>query len=431
VKWWKRVLASNAPLIVLGRTGSGKTTAVLNLINELKFSIDVYILDLFGEYSVLDFPVMKPRLSFKAIRQYLPYVLSAALRPSSSGLEIAAAAEEAAVTAESWRDFIRNLEMLRASRRYYHGVQGILSRLLPIQETLCDENLPFPPPGVIDLSTLPRIDSKLIFQALFTAWFTIEATVKEFHKETFLIIEEATEQYLPSVTPIIMTSLRLLRKHRVKPILIYHTLPIQCEDILLEQCLLILPLGHLGEQYFFKYGFPGEVRDLKIGEALLYIPEEGKWRRIKIKPRILPKPKKSYIVSENNCSIILKARISSLENNNVIDIADSSVGKVDEKIESFEKRLRKIEEAVASIKITTPSVLEPRLRAIVSEVEKVKTRVAADEKSIERVLDFLEEFDKRMQLLERRLSRLERAIRKITEYLEYREQEASMRGEEL
>ena len=432
MKWWEKILLSDSPVIVLGKTGGGKTTAVLNFVDKIKVSADFYVLDLFGEYVELNLPVVKPVLSFRAVKRYLPYVLSGALRPSSSGLEIAAAAEEATAVSDSWIDFFKNLEVLRASRRYYHGVQAILSRLLPIQETLIDEDLPFPPPSIIDLSSIPRLDSKFIFQAVFTAWFTAEASVREFPRETFLVIEEASEQHLPSVTPVILSSLRLLRKHKVRPILVYHTLPKGYEDVLLEQCLLILPLGHLAEQYFLKYSFPKDILDLKVGEALLYVPEEGKWRRVKIKPKVYPKPKKPYIVSVNNCSIILKAKVNSLENNNAVDKAtDSAVSDVNEKLEKVEKRLSKIEEKLASIRVNAPDTLSSKIKAAVDEIEKIKRRVAADEKSIERLLDFVEEYDRRIQRIERRLSRIESVLEKIVEYLEYREQLKSIRGEEL
>ncbi|RLE91464.1 MAG: hypothetical protein DRN04_12760 [Thermoprotei archaeon] len=432
MKWWERILVQEEPVIVLGKTRTGKTTAVLNFIYQAKNTADFYIIDLYGEYGSLDLPRYKPFLPFKALKPYLPYILSAALRPSSSGFEIAAAAEEALKeNPETWEEFFETLEVIRT--RYYHGVLGIKSRLLPIRELLVDEDLPLPPPGIIDLSQVYRLDSKFIFQAVFSAWLLQEAMVKEFPRTTFLVIEEASEQNLPSITPIIISAMRLLGKHNIRPIALYHTLPDyeNYEKTLRQMILMVFNVGQISEDYFKFFNFPRDVKRLKKGHCLIYIPSENKWYTVKIKAKILPSLKKATLsplitVNKNNnedknTKKDTEVRISNSKNNQE---------EFKKELNAIQKEIQKMKEVIGNVQSKSPSILSEQVRSLATEIERVKRRVAASESSIDRVFDDLETIEKRLAKLEMKISKMEEFLRKIAEFIEFRVQEASMRGEE-
>ncbi|RLE99822.1 MAG: hypothetical protein DRJ63_04105 [Thermoprotei archaeon] len=77
------------------------------------------------------------------------------------------------------------------------------------------------------------------------------------------------------------------------------------------------------------------------------------------------------------------------------------------------------------------TVLKEQLRVIADRIDKLERRVAANCNSIERLFDFIESYEAKFKDFDRRFSSLERTVRRIAEFLEYREQLRSMRGEEV
>lgn len=72
-----------------------------------------------------------------------------------------------------------------------------------------------------------------------------------------------------------------------------------------------------------------------------------------------------------------------------------------------------------------------QLRVLAERIERIERRVAANSSSFERIFSLIEVLEGRVNAIESKLARTERTLRKIVDYLEYREQLRSMRGEEV
>ena len=72
-----------------------------------------------------------------------------------------------------------------------------------------------------------------------------------------------------------------------------------------------------------------------------------------------------------------------------------------------------------------------QLRVLAERIERIERRVAADSSSFERIFGLIEVLEGRVNVVESKLAKTESILRKVVDYLEYREQLRSMRGEEV
>ncbi|RLE78419.1 MAG: hypothetical protein DRJ52_10530 [Thermoprotei archaeon] len=464
MNWWERLLSSPRHIVLLGSTRSGKTTTAMFLVEKAFFYQRIIVLDPYGEYEILELPVVKPKVPFN---EELIKSIPSVLRPFSGGTEMTAAITVALRNAGSWTEFINNLNVLIEARRFTRGAEAVLSRLLLLQDegVLINENIPLGS-GVIDFSNLSEEAKYLAIQFVLLRIFLEN---KYDRVLTLTVVEEAKQQKQGILTPIVVPMLDLASKLNIKLITIFQTLPAEKEyrETLLTQNLIIHELGHLAEKYWLECSFDKKVLDIKKPEVLVFFSDENKWKKVKVKAKKYPKPKrleprvsrrkqleepgeeaeKMLKVKEKGESIIEDRGESEEkvkeENSGEESVNFSSLKEIEEvflravskslekRFQSIDERIKRLEKSLSAPEFRDVSVLEEKVRVLSQRFERLEHRVAANSSSFERIFDLIESCEARFRELDKRLSQLENALRRIAEYLEYREQLRSMRGEEV
>ena len=464
MNFYDLVLSTKRHLVVVGATRSGKSTTVLNTAYEAyKRGYDVYVLDFYGEYS-LPFQRYKPILPFN--KRILGFIISSALRPLSGGLEIASAVEVALSMSSSWSAFLKTLLSFAASPVFRHGAQAAYSRLLYLEKcgVLVDEELPFyPAPTIIDLSCIDRLDARIVLSLCTVAWFLAEAQVRDFSRPVLFVVEEAKFQDIPGLLPVLYDALDQLAKKNVKLCIVMQCLPENRDrnNTLRQQCLIIHNLGQIAEDYILRHNFSEDIRGLELGEVVVYHPESRSWIKCKVKPHLFPtnprvpelvpvenhrfsiglvegKSQSSREVTKEESREELEEKVEkqevvgkwSLREVEEIFIKAVSRG-LEKKLKSIEERINRLERSLPARDVVDRDVVNKKIMVLAEKIERLERRIAADSASVERLFDFIESYEARFRELDSRLSRLERAVRKMAEFLEYREQLRSIRGEEV
>ncbi|RLE77906.1 MAG: hypothetical protein DRJ52_10955, partial [Thermoprotei archaeon] len=414
-----------------GAPGSGKTTIALFLAEKANLLYQrLQVIDLYGEYYELALPRVFFRLPFNK-----EFIKSLALisRPSSGGIEVTAAVYMALRNARTWEELIENLQIQQQTRKFSRGAEAALSRILPLYEegVLVNDKISLIPRAIIDFSFLPEETKYLAVQMYLHYLFL---TSKYNPLPTLVVVEETKQQFnAMQVTPVIVPLFDLARKLRIKLILLMQTLPQQQQyvETLLQHHLIVLDLGETAIQYFKKYDFDKNILKIKKPNILIYFADKKEWKTVKFKPKLKPTEPRPEILLPVPSISSSTSRSDEKKYEEELLIERRNNEEFKKELNNIKRELQKIKEVVGNIQATSPNVVNRQLRALVREIDDLKRRKAADEKSIERIFDYIEDFDKRISILEKRLENMENILRKITEYLAYREQLRSMRGEEL
>ncbi|RLE79414.1 MAG: hypothetical protein DRJ52_08460 [Thermoprotei archaeon] len=439
------ILQEKQHIVVIGATRSGKTTTVHEILARAILRYHrVYVLDRFGEYTI-PLPSVEPVIPFRYdIIESIPSIF----RPESGGTEISAVIYETlCLLPKSWSEFIQLIKArMKMKYEYSRGCSAVLSRIIPlfVEGVLIDKNIPLPPSAIIDLSLLSE-ETKNTFIQLFLNWVFEEAKKESFlrcEEDTLIVIEETRNIHTGyGVTPSIIPRLNDIAKFNIRLVLIYQDLP-RLDDFnrtLRQQVLLVHQLNEVADDYYKLYGFPQEVLKLKKPEVLVFLPNKMKWKLSKVIPRFKPRLKPK--ISRTRPLRQLPYLNASL---NEIDLQFSNISlDLEKRLKDLEARLNKIENTLNNIKhnnsesndvkegIVFSSKLNEKLRVLAYRLERLEQRIAADASTFERIFDFMESYESRLKELDKRLSRLESVLRKVVDYLEYREQLRSMRGEEV
>mgnify|MGYP000563047425 CR=1 FL=1 len=438
------ILQEKQHVVAIGATRSGKTTTVHEILAKAILRYHrVYVLDRFGEYTI-PLPSVEPVIPFRYdIIESIPSIF----RPESGGTEISAVIYETlCLLPKSWSEFIQLIKArMRMKYEYSRGCSAVLSRIIPlfVEGVLIDKNIPLPPSAIIDLSPLSE-EAKNSFIQLFLNWVFEVAKMESFLKrdeDTLIVIEETRNIHTGyGVTPSIIPRLNDIAKFNIRLCLIYQDLP-RLDDInrtLRQQVLLVHQLNEAADDYYKLYGFPPEVLKLKKPEVLVFLPNKMKWKLTKVIPKFKPRPKPR--ASRTRALRQLPYLNASLNEINEINLQFSSISlDLEKRLKDIEIRLNKIESTLSNIKNNSDKIdrrmfssnVNEKLKVIADRFESLERRVAANAATFERIFDFMETYEARLRKLDERLSQLERTLRKIVEFLEYREQLRSMRGEEV
>ncbi|RLE74906.1 MAG: hypothetical protein DRJ56_06580 [Thermoprotei archaeon] len=272
--------ASSKHIVVLGPTRSGKTTFVRNMARVLRRCCDFVILDMYGEYGGVVRPSVRPRIPFGPWLRNLAMVL----RPASGGVEMTRAVYRALRRAKGWADFLAELERMTVDWELRRGASAVLSRVEPLHYAgvLVDAEAAIPQSCTVDFSQLNE-EEKAYAMLMTLTW--LFGGMRKWPRRRFIVVEEFRATLLgDQVTPVVAPMLDRVARTNHRLVIVTQSLPPNRDirDTLLQQNIVVFHPGDVLAWQYYLNGFHRDVMSLKGHEALVYMADQRKWKKLKV-----------------------------------------------------------------------------------------------------------------------------------------------------